>query len=310
MSALKSAVMVNIQSHTKTILDFPETGIVRFHGNNSNGKSVLVKALSDAVSNAITRPSNRRSLIRRGSTVGEISLERYDGTLLYLHIALEASSTYAELTRPGQPLVRRYLADKSIPLLIKEFGWHYNTDHGVSLNIHQDVDGFLFVDTKKSMNFDLLSSIRSDAYAEAAAASLEKLIKDTKEKRKEFQHKQEVAEATFTALQCWDLEQETHMRDTCRMLATVLESLSIPLMPQVRPVPDIQICPTVPPMPTVRPVPQVTLCPTVPPMPRVRYPKFLTVFVDLLPDIVPVASELRELKEGTCPTCKRRFVEL
>ena len=52
MSALKSAVMVNIQSHTKTILEFPRVGIVRFYGNNSNGKSVLVKVLNDVVSNA------------------------------------------------------------------------------------------------------------------------------------------------------------------------------------------------------------------------------------------------------------------
>ena len=64
MSALKSAVMVNIQSHTRTVFEFPQVGIVRFYGNNSNGKSVLVKVLNDVVSNAITRPSNRRSIIR------------------------------------------------------------------------------------------------------------------------------------------------------------------------------------------------------------------------------------------------------
>ena len=171
MSALKSAVMVNIQSHTKTILEFPRVGIVRFYGNNSNGKSVLVKVLNDVVSNAITRPSNRRSIIRRGHEYGELMMTRYDGTTLFIRIATEAAATYAELTRPDCPPVRRYLADKSIPILVKEFGWHYNSDHGVSLNIHQDVDGFLFVDTKKSVNFDLLNSVRSDQYAEASSDS-------------------------------------------------------------------------------------------------------------------------------------------
>ena len=91
MSALKSAVMVNIQSHTRTILEFPQVGIVRFYGNNSNGKSVLVKVLNDVVSNSITRPSNRRSIIRRGHEYGELLMTRYDGTTLFFYDELHMS---------------------------------------------------------------------------------------------------------------------------------------------------------------------------------------------------------------------------
>ena len=65
MGALKRVVMSNIQSHINTVLEFPETGIVRFLGDNSNGKSVMVKVLQDVVSNNISRPAARRSIIRR-----------------------------------------------------------------------------------------------------------------------------------------------------------------------------------------------------------------------------------------------------
>lgn len=291
MSALKSAVMVNIQSHTRTSIEFPQVGIVRFYGNNSNGKSVLVKVLNDVVSNAITRPANRRSIIRRGHDYGELMLTRYDGTALFIRIATEAANTYAELTRPDAQPVRRYLADKSIPLLVKEFGWHYNSDHGVSLNIHQDTDGFLFVDTKKSVNFDLLNSVRSDQYAEASAESLTKLLKETKKQRLEIAHALEVAQATYAALQYWDVEKEQEVRDGCLYYATNLEALDMPSMPKLHPVPKVHIF-------------------SVPPVrPRLRYIPILTPFTAPMPDITKSMQEVREVALGICPTCKRALVD-
>lgn len=290
MSALKSVTMVNIQSHTRTIIDFPQVGIVRFFGNNSNGKSVLVKALSDVVSNAITRPSNRRSLIRRGHSYGELLMTRYDGTTLFIRIDVEAARTYAELTRPDCPPVRRYLADKSIPLLVKEFGWHYESDHGISLNIHQDVDSFLFVDTKKSVNYDLLNTVRSDQFAEASAESLTRLLKESKRQRADFTHAYEIAQATYAALQYWDVEEEQRIQDEYLYLARNLEALDIP------------------PIPEITPVPRVTFYPTIPSMPRVVFPKLLPIFTAQLPDIYSLMVEMRDLASGTCPVCKRKLI--
>ena len=266
-------------------------GIVRFYGNNSNGKSVLVKVLNDVVSNAITRPSNRRSIIRRGHEYGELMMTRYDGTTLFIRIATEAAATYAELTRPDCPPVRRYLADKSIPILVKEFGWHYNSDHGVSLNIHQDVDGFLFVDTKKSVNFDLLNSVRSDQYAEASSDSIEKLLKASKRQRTDIVHALEVAQATYAALQYWDVEKETEVKDTCQYLARNLEALDVP------------------PMPPIHPVPKVSIMPILREMPQLRYSKLFSPFTDKLPDIEKNMAELKEIASGVCPTCKRQLVD-
>ncbi len=290
MSALKRVAMVNIQSHTNTVIDLPQVGIVRFYGNNSNGKSVLVKALSDVVSNAISRPSNRRSLIRRGHTYGELCIQRYDDTVIFIRIALEASQTYAELTRPNSQPVRRYLADKSIPILVREFGWHYSSDCGTSLNIHQDIDSFLFVDTKKSTNFELLNSVQTDQFAEASVESLNALIKTTKKLRTDIAHQLEIAQATYSALTYWDVEKESAVRDNCLHLAACLELLNIPSMP------------------TLCAPPNVVALPILDALPAVHYPAFIEVLQDAMPDIKESIAELQRLKEGICPLCERPFI--
>lgn len=291
MGALKRVVMSNIQSHINTVLEFPETGIVRFLGDNSNGKSVMVKVLQDVVSNNISRPAARRSIIRRGNSFGELLLESYSGDVLYVHIDLEASQTYAELTRAGQQTVRRYLADKAIPMLVREFGWHYDDKSGVSINIHNDTDGLLFVDTRKQTNFDLLSSMRSDAYAEAALNELTNLSKETKAKRDEMYHAHEVAEATFVALKTWPKEEEARIRDECLYWAEVLENLTIPQLP----------------------VFQLTATPTfmqpIPAVPVMQMPHFHAPMEMPPSGAEELLHSLASLLSGSCPTCGRAFVD-
>lgn len=291
MGALKRVVMTNIQSHTHTVLEFPEVGIVRFMGDNSNGKSVMVKVMQDVVSNNISRPANRRSIIRRGNTFGELLLESYSGDTLFVHISLEASQTYAELTHGEQPPIRRYLADKAIPLLVREFGWHYDDKCRVSINIHNDTDGLLFVDTRKDTNFELLAGMRSDAFSEAAVVELERLIKETKQKRDDMQHAYEVAEATFLALQYYDVAEETAIRDECIYYAELFENLTVP------PVPKFEL--TWPPR----------MFPTMPEVPRMNMPLLCPTFAKQPTDAAQLLSDMAQVLNGVCPTCGRALYE-
>lgn len=291
MGALKRVVMSNIQSHINTVLEFPETGIVRFLGDNSNGKSVMVKVLQDVVSNNISRPAARRSIIRRGNSFGELLLESYSGDVLYVHIDLEASQTYAELTHSGQQTIRRYLADKAIPMLVREFGWHYDDKSGVSINIHNDTDGLLFVDTRKQTNFDLLSSMRSDAYAEAALTQLTELAKSTKAKRDEMLHAYEVAEATYVALKMWDKAAEGQTRDECLYYAELLENLTLPELPTF----NLTATPTF-----MQPLPAV---------PCMEMPHFHEPMAAPPSGAGELLGSLAKLLSGSCPACGRAFVE-
>lgn len=291
MGALKRVVMTNIQSHVHTVMEFPERGIIRFMGDNSNGKSVMVKVLQDVVSNNISRPANRRSIIRRGNSYGELLLESYDGNTLFVHIALEAAQTYAELTMGDNPLVRRYLADKAIPLLVREFGWHYDDHCGVSINIHNDTDGLLFVDTKKSINFELLAGMRSDAFSEAALVEIERLVKETKQKRDEMQHAYEIAEATFLSLQYWDVDEEAKIRDECLYYASLLENLTVPAVPVF----ELTRAPR--------------LYPAFKPAPSMEIPKLYPPMQQQPTNAAAILVDIAQIVNGVCPTCGRALYE-
>ena len=54
MSALKTIRTRNIQSHKDVLIELPETGLVVFTGDNSNGKSVITKVLEDLISYSIS----------------------------------------------------------------------------------------------------------------------------------------------------------------------------------------------------------------------------------------------------------------
>ena len=291
MSALKRVVMDNIQSHTHTVMEFPETGIIRFMGDNSNGKSVMVKVLQDVVSNAISRPANRRSIVRRGHSYGELLLESYDGRELFVHISLEAAQTWAELRTTGAQPIRRYLSDKAIPLLVREFGWHYDDQCGVSINIHNDTDGLLFVDTKKSVNFELLSGMRSDAFSEAALEELERLVKQTKAKRDEFQHAYDVAEATFVSLQYWDVDKEAAIRDECLYLAAMLENLTMPEVPKF----------------VLGPAPR--FYPSMPQVPKMSMPVLYKPMSAQPTTAFQLIRDMSDVVNGKCPTCGKALYE-
>lgn len=291
MGALKRVVMINIQSHVHTVLEFPKVGIVRFLGDNSNGKSVMVKVLQDVVSNNISRPAARRSIIRRGNSYGELLLENWDGDALYVRINIEAAQTYAELTKAGQPTVRRYLADKAIPLLVREFGWHYDDVTGISINIHNDTDGFLFVDTKKTTNFNLLNGMRSDTFAEAALEELDRLMKESKGKLKDMEHLYEVAETAFLTLQYWDIEEESAIRDECLYYAALLENLSMPRIPEISL------------------TPQPKFYGSMPPVPQVAIPVLYKPFEAPPESATQLLTDLVSILEGVCPTCGRPLID-
>lgn len=290
MDALKRVVMTNIQSHVHTVLEFPRVGIVRFLGDNSNGKSVMVKVLQDVVSNSISRPAARRSIIRRNNSFGELLLESWSGNSLYVRIHIEAAQTYAELTIGTQPTIRRYLSDKAIPLLVREFGWHYDDNTGISINIHNDTDGFLFVDTKKSVNFNLINGMRSDAFAESALAEIDRLTKETRKKLEDMRHLHDVAEATYLSLQYWDIDAEAAIRDECLYYADLLENLSMPALPKA------QL------------TPQPTFYNGLPQPPVVTIPVFYRPIAPLPEKSTQLLEDLVSILNGTCPTCGRPFI--
>jgi hypothetical protein len=291
MSALKRIQMVNIQSHVHTELEFPETGIVRLYGDNSNGKSVLVKGLWDVVNGDVSKPKFRRSLIRRGCDFGEITYERYDGLILFVHIHVDAAQTYAELRSAEKQPIRRYLSERTIPLLVDEFGLHYNDAHSISVNIHRDDDPFLFASTKHTVNYELMDTAMSDKFAETSLEEFQRIFVDAKKYKKSLEQSRDVAEASLKSIRLYDIGEETAKKEKmARLLKNLSKCHNLDFV-----------------LPELAPMPRVCISKVFDTLPDIVYPDIYKYATTGLPNLTELCSELEQLHNNVCPLCLRRF---
>lgn len=285
---LKTINTVHIQSHIDITIELPETGVVVFSGNNSNGKSVIVKVTNAIISGALAKPKERRTLITRGFTHGSVTYTTYEGVTLKVDIDHEAANTYATLTLANGEKLTRFLSDKNIGELVRMFGFHYNKEHEVSLNIHNDDDRFLFVDTKHTANFACLNNTLGDEYAEMALEQLQVALSQVKEQVNKYNTLITQNEAVKNALVTIDTEKAAERRKKMLYIAANLRHMLLPPCPRLEAVPDV-----------------VTIA-SVDKCPAIRYPTVVNIPTDF-PSIALEGSDLNDVLKGVCPTCKRAF---
>ena len=285
---LKTIHTVHIQSHHDVTIEFPKTGVVVFSGNNSNGKSVIVKVTNAVISGSLTKPKERRTLITRKFTHGSVEYTTYEGVSLKVDIDYEAANTYATLTRADGSKVTRFLSDKNMGDLVKQFGFHYNKDYEISLNIHNDDDRFLFVDTKHAANYACLGNTLSDETAEAAIEQFKLVQQEIKERLTSVTTLLNQNAAVAKALTTIDTEQANIRRKKMLYIAINLKRLCMPPCPRLEAVPDVIT------------VASIESCPVV------NYPTVVDLPIDF-PSISLEGSDLNDILNGRCPTCKRAF---
>lgn len=290
---LKRITVRKLQSIREAVLELPETGIVRFYGSNSNGKSIIVKALDDTISGNLTKPKVRLSLVndKPGNTWGEIEFETYSGTVLIIHIHHEAAQTWAQLSIPGEEPVKRYLADKNMPELVRRFGWHYNAERDISLNVCDSDDAVLFFKTSHRTNYDVLDSAMTDEFAVKSLEEFERLNQEAKNNKAKFKEQINVAEAAIANIKVWDIQQEETKKSQLIYLCNNLEKMLFPNIPKIQAIPRVTV-----------------LSLNMPKMPKIRRPFVLDTRLSI-PDIIPIGKELNQLLLGICPTCNKPLVE-
>lgn len=287
---LKQIKTHNIQTHRDVTIDLPETGLIRFSGENSNGKSVIRKVINDLARNEFTRPQTRNSTISFGEQYGELTLTRSDGVVLYARIHHEAAQTYAEL-RNGNDVIRRYLSDKTIPELVQMFGIHYSDVADRSLNVMDSDESLLFYKTPYKANGALVQTATRDSKAETAYEELARVVTETKKVKNELDKQIAIAEAAKSALSIHDISEQEEKKRLCEKYAYILEHLE-PMVELL----DISAPPKRP-----ADIPRLLLY-------RLNRPVLLDLSLTLDDaDMVRIGTELAELKQGRCPVCQRRF---
>lgn len=286
---LKKIITRNLQSHKEVVIDLPPTGLVVFQGDNSNGKSVIVKTTEALLTNKIAKPRKRNSLINRNASFGSITYIRSDDVVLEAHIQREAAGTYIKLSQPGEEDVVRYIADRSYRELLTRFGWHYSEETGISLNIAQAEDALLFYKTPHKQLRSLLESATNDSDADVAAESMETFLKDTRNLKESYNQQQRAYLQTLQTLEIEDVEPLEKQTKTLERCYRNLLVVYFPTIPDIHAVPKVHY-----------------VEPYRPTIPKVKFPRIVQVECKI-PDITKIASELKILREHKCPTCGRGF---
>ena len=286
---LKQIITRNIQNHKEVVINLPPTGLVVFTGQNSNGKSVIVKTTRTILNGGIRKPRQRSSLINRNATFGEIVYVRDDGVRLTVHITRESSTNWIKWEDTITEPIVRYLSDKSYPELLQRFGWHYDENTGISLNIAEEEDSLLFYKTNNRTNNSIIETATCDTHANKVAEVFENTIKETRQFRDSSVQQANAMRSTLHDLVVEDTTELVLKLNKARRLLKNLEALYIPTIPEIKAVPNVKYVEVYNPS-----------------LPIVKYPRIVQVSFDI-PDIKPIWDELNILKQNKCPTCGRGF---
>lgn len=286
---LTKIITRNIQSHKEVVLELPSKGLVVLTGDNSNGKSVVVKVTKALITNAIRMPIERASLVNRNALYGEAIYYRDDGVVLTLHLSRQAKDTWVKLEAPEREPIVRYLADKNHTDLVKAFGWHVDDKSGISLNIAEADASLLFYKTPTKANGSILETARTDSSADKVLENFTVTLKETKQLRDQYVAQTRTLQSTLNELKVEDVDALTEKKEKLEYYYRNLTAVYLPVLPEIQPVPKV-----------------VFVSPHIPTLPTIKYPDIINVSCEL-PDIIPVADELQTLREYKCPTCGRGF---
>lgn len=286
---LTKIIVRNIQSLKEVVFDLPTNGLVVLTGENSNGKSVIVKVTKALITNAIRLPVERASLVNRHALYGEAIYYRDDGVILTLHLARQAKDTWVKFEAPNQDPVVRYLADKNHVDLVRAFGFHVDDKSGISLNIAENEASLLFYKTPLKANGSILETARTDSSADKVLENFTDTLKETKRLRDQYVQQSRTLQSALHELKVEDVDEITAKKERLEYLYRNLTAVYLPVIPEVHPVPKV-----------------VFASPHIPTLPVVKYPVIVNVECEI-PDIVPIADELQTLREYKCPMCGRGF---
>ena len=286
---LKQIITRNIQNHQEVVIDLPPTGLVVFTGQNSNGKSVIVKTLRTILNGDLRKPRKRAALVNKSSMFGEITFLRSDDVCLTVHIAREANMTYVKYQEPNCEPIVRYLADKSYNELVTRYGWHYDPETGISLNIAEEEDALLFYKTSNRINGSVVQTATCDSTANKVAESFEETIKESRSFREQYANQARTLYSALEELTIEDSEPLITKKEKLEYFKRNLSCVYFPNIPEIKAVPKVHFADIY-----------------VPSIPVVKYPRIVSVSCTI-PDIIPVAQELKILREHKCPTCGRGF---
>jgi len=289
---LKSIEMTNLQAISHYVIELPETGLVRFSGKNSNGKSILRKVLVKTLNKQITKPDYRHSLINKNSTFGELKLTKDNGDYLLIHLERPSAQCFIELSTNGN-IVKRGMQDKPIHL-VHEFGFHYNEKYDMPLQLFSPGDPQLYVTTSRSMNAAFLNSSLVDERATTAYDTMTEYVKTINTSLQGAVQKYHALEMVLENLVFWNVDKCKTVLQNLERIRQVVGKIHYPTITDLVDASDVPIIDHIytPSLPDVMEYREHTLLimhsPKLPDVLEYREFELLSVYSPSLPNVIPV----------------------
>lgn len=197
----------NIQSIEHAVLDFPETGIVSFTGDNSNGKSIIEKALTGLVCMEIMDREVRESLIRDGENdayfviiIGNKSLS------CKLHSERDQTVVqYIPNLQDNTTAITRSLREGGIEELIYEFGFRVYGNNQLCLQIYPTYGLMPFINTSPALNGEIVDDVTHDKMADAFIENYKEITYPTARRTiTEYKQREVTLSSTLNAMTMYD----------------------------------------------------------------------------------------------------------
>lgn len=284
---LKYIHTYNLQSHKDVRLEFPKEGVVVFHGDNSSGKSVIRRTLEYILDGSINVSNKRCPLIRKGESFAELEMEASTGLYFKIHITYEASGTYAVLRYPDGNEVVRYLRDKAIAQLLREFRFHYDDNRDISLTIRNTDNGLPFITTSPVVNGELLNSSLTDEKAVLKIESIKEHQMSVKADIEKTKMQIESSNTILNSIVITDEEEDLKMSEIYMRYHNILSHIYVPNLEFNLPtIPDVDF------IEIYRPR-----------LKKICYPHIVEVYRPKIEDLTKLWDEIEMIEKGVCPTC-------
>lgn len=202
--------LLNIQSIKSAEYDLTEKGITQITGENSNGKSVLIKAMSFVANTHIKDKDERETIIKDDCPSGAIIMERQNMTLEVV-VARIRENCYYKLKRATGEVITRTIREGGLEKLADEFGWT-SFDGGVSLQIFETFGIMPFVNNRMSSDYEIVDYIITDKVASNFLENYEKVTYPAFKKFvSDLKHNIEVFQRNLDGITIYDIEKYENM---------------------------------------------------------------------------------------------------
>lgn len=298
----------NIQCFKHAVYELPETGIVQIKGGNSNGKSVLFKAISEVVTLGMMNNARRKALIYKHSDTGDIFMQHGSKTL---YVSLHRDRNKCKvLYTDGEINIVRTFREGGIEKLIDAFGFSCYNKNTVCLQLYETFGPMPFVNTSDEVNGEIVASVTEDSVAKKFIESYNNYTHPRAVEYVKVLNKQiDQLERNKRSIIMYDWRKYEEMNKALSKHYELLKNFKLIQLNHVNVVPNllnIDITPVH--LDRVNVVPRKAIV-DIKPI-ELRKPKVVHNVANIhLEKPTNLVNEMAQLLKGVCPTCGRQLVD-